>query len=254
MVEWDPAYEEIEEVRPFAEVAEDRGYTLGENAEGMLVGTYEGDNVFAEPQDSIEASYNILADILGQELSEYDLRVPSASYDGGAKVRDQSSSSGVLITREITPDFGETRDVDFYSGSLIDVFAFQALMGQGDLLDNTSSDFDGFFAYDFGGSGADISGIYNAVKSEAEKMAERNGLGAEIESYDEVGDRAVEMAEEVDLKSLQNKAASSDVESSAYMSVMDNIQTAKDAGKASDSVAEFFSPTSSVQDEGVELL
>jgi len=40
MVEWNPAYDEIEEVRPFTGVAEQRGYTLGENAEDMLVGTY----------------------------------------------------------------------------------------------------------------------------------------------------------------------------------------------------------------------
>lgn len=46
MTKWDPIYEEIENVRPFIEVAEDRGYTIGENAEDMAVGEYREEKRF----------------------------------------------------------------------------------------------------------------------------------------------------------------------------------------------------------------
>ncbi|MFB6114994.1 MAG: hypothetical protein ABEK04_01780 [Candidatus Nanohalobium sp.] len=258
MTGWDLTYEEVENVRPFMEVAEDRGYTIGENAEEMAVGEYRGENVFLDSQDPSEASYNLLADLVGDQLSDYGVRTPSSSYDGEAVLEEVGDEEdGILITEELgtgTPMSEGEHSEEFYAESLINTFAFEALMGQGDIPENTDTDSEGFYAFDFGNSGANIKGIYNAVKGEAQKVAENLGLDQEVQDYDRIGERAVEMAESLDLEELETLATEKGVKQQAYIDIRQNIETARKASETQQEISEYFKPESPDEDEGVELL
>lgn len=257
MSEWGPSYEEVEDVRPFIEVAEDRGYTIGENAEDMAVAQYSGQDVFLEAQGSEEASYNIMADILGDQLSEYGIRTPSASYEESAVLQEMDSEEGVLISEELgngIPMSEESHPADFYAESLINTFAFEALMGQGDIPQNTDVDSEGFYAFDFGNSGASMRGIYNAVKGEAQKVAEELGLDDEIQDYDRIGETAVEMAEGLDMAELEEMASAEGVDEHVYEDIRRNIRVAREASESDEDLSNYFWPQSPEQDKGVELM
>lgn len=257
MNQWNPTYEEVDGIRPFLDVADDRGYTPGENAEDMMVGQYDGEDVFLESQGSEEASYNLMADILGDQLSEYGIRTPSANYDESAVIQKNDSEEGVLISEELgdgVPMSEGDRSEEFYAESLINTFAFEALMGQGDIPENTDTDSEGFYAFDFGNSGASIRGIYNAVKGEAQKVAEDLNLDSEIEDYDRIGEKAVEMAQGLDLADLDETAYSEGVDANVYESIRSNISTAREASSSDEDLSNFFWPESPEEDKGVELM
>ncbi|QKQ98440.1 hypothetical protein GKQ38_02855 [Candidatus Nanohaloarchaea archaeon] len=241
MDNWSPTYQDLEDVRPFMEVADERGYSPGENAEEMEVAEYNGSNVFVRPQDEESASYDLMAEVLADEL-DYDIRVPDASFD---------SEEGVLITSELGGE-GELEASEHAAESLVDTYAFEALMGQGDILDNTSTDSEGFYAFDFENAGGSINGVYSAVKSEAESAAEEHDLVQYIGDFDAVGERAVEMAENLDLESLAESARSRGVSWDVYNDIESNIETARSLDETAG--GPVFEPQSSEDDEGVELL
>lgn len=200
----------------------------------------------------------MLADLLGDQLSEYGVMTPSSSYEGEAVLEDVSAEDrGVLITEKLgtgTPMSEGEHSAEFYAGSLINTFAFEALMGQGDIPENTDTDSEGFYAFDFGNSGASITGIYNAVKGEARKVAENLGLEREVQDYDRIGERAVEMAESIDLEELETLAGEKEVKNQAYAEICQNIETARKASQKQQEISEYFKPESPDEDKGVELL
>lgn len=241
MTEWSPKYEDLEDLRPFLEVVEERGYNQGENAEKMRVGEYEGENVFVSPQDLESSSYDLMASALADRIN-YDVRVPETSHDPNEQV---------LITSEIGDD-GELRPSKQAAESLINTYAFAALMGQADIMDNTSRDSEGVYAFDFENAGGNINGVYRAVRNTAQQSARENGLEQYIEDFETIGARAIDMAEEVNLDSLAQEAASRGVYPGPYQDIEDNIEAARNTAKVSEGLT--FSPESSSEDEGVELL
>lgn len=241
MTEWSPKYQNLENVRPLLEVAEERGYSPGEDAQKMEVGEYDGQNVFVRPHDEKSASYDRMAEVLAGEL-DYDIRVPDTSFD---------SEEQLLITSELG-EGGEIGPSEQAAESLVNTYAFETLMGQGDIVENTSTDSEGFYAFDFENAGGHINGVYRAVKNEAEKAAKDHGLEQYIEDFEVIGERAVEMAEDVELVSLAEEARSKDVSWDTYNDIENNIETARNTERPSEGL--FFAPETSTEDEGVELL
>mgnify|MGYP006268891029 CR=1 FL=1 len=241
MSDWSPRYQDLEHLRPFLEVAEERGYELGESADEMAVAEYDGQNVFVRAHDEDSASYDRMAEVLARQL-DYDIRVPNTFFD---------SEEQLLITSELGED-GELEPSEQAAESLVNTYAFEALMGQGDILGNTSTDSEGFYAFDFENAGSHINGVYRAVKNEAQKAAKDHDLEKYIEDFEVIGERAVEMAEDVDIVSLAKEARSRDVSWEAYNSIENNIETASNTERPSEGL--FFAPETSTEDEGVELL
>ena len=241
MGDWSPKYQNLEDVRPFLEVAEERGYSLGEDAENMEVAEYDGQNVFVRPHNEESASYDRMAEVLAGEL-DYKIRVPRTSFDSGEQV---------LITSELG-ESGELEPSEHAAESLVNSYAFEALMGQGDILENTSTDSEGFYAFDFENAGGHINGVYRAVKNEAQKAAKDHDLEQYIEDFEVIGERAVVMAEELDMVSLAEEARNNGVSWEAYNDIERNIETARNTERPSEGL--FFAPETSTEDEGVELL
>lgn len=241
MTEWSPKYQNLEDVRPFLEVAEERGYSPGEDAENMEVAEYDGQNVFVRPHNEESASYDRMAEVLAGELG-YEIRVPNTSFD---------SEEHLLITSELG-EGGELQPSEQAAESLVNTYAFEALMGQGDILENTSTDSEGFYAFDFENAGGHINGVYRAVKNEAQKAAKDHGLEQYIQDFEIIGERAVEMAENVDIVPLAEEARSRGVSWEAYNNIENNIETARNTERPSEGL--FFTPETSTEDEGVELL
>lgn len=257
MTQWNPEYQEVDGIKSFEEVAEDRGYTIGENAGDMAVGQYQQENVFLELQDSEEASYNLLADLIGDQLSSYGVRTPSVSYDEEAVLEElDSDKEGVMISEELgtgMPISGGDKP-EVYAESLVNTFAFEALMGQGDIPENTEADSEGFYAFDFGNSGGNIKGVYEAIKGEARDMAEELGIDSEIDDYDRIGITAVEMANDLDLDELDSAVSRREIDDNAYEKIRRNFRVAREASHSEKDISKYFSPETPDQDEGVELL
>lgn len=240
MTDWNPSYDQIKNLRPFLSVAEERGYEEGESAEEMEVGEFQSSNVFARPMDSQSASYNIMAEVLADSL-DYDVRVPDTSYD---------SDKGVLITSEIG-NGEDTVASEEVAETLVNVYAFEALMGQGDIIGNTSADSEGFYAFDFENAGGRINGLYDAVRNDAAETAESIGLDEFIEDYDVIGRRATEMASQVDFSELSEKVSERGIEQQVYNEIEYNLEMAQEADSFKSPV---FVPESSDDDTGVEIL
>lgn len=236
--------EEIEEIKPFLEAAGEEDYKPGENARDMAVGQTQGRKIIISDQNENEASYNIIAQIIAEELSDYQLRVPKVSYDQKGKMPN-TENTGVLLSEDVTQRYPEHD----HKESLIDTFAFETLMGQADILENTEYDENGVYAFDFDESGKNPEGVYEAIKSEAQTIARELSVDENIESYDLIGQRAIEMADTLNLDKLQQEAYQRDVQEAAYQEIKENIETARQQNAC----GKIFEPQSEY-DAGVELL
>jgi hypothetical protein len=236
---WSPGVQDIEDIRPFVEVAGERGYNEGNNAEDMAVGDYNGQTVFLRDSDSQEAFNYVLTKEAANSASS-DIRVPQVEYDEDAET---------LITEELGGN-GEISNPQEAAESLINIYGFQVLIGQGDFNDtNTEYDGKGAYAFDFENIGRDIRQIYSTAKEEAQILAEEMGIDEFIDNYDKIGKRAGKMAREIDSieavsKATERTGENRETEEQVYENFV--LARAVDNGADPESILE---PTSAEHDD-----
>lgn len=231
--------QDIEDIRSFRDVASERGYTEGDNADNMAGGTHNGEPVLLRDSDSEEAFNYVLAEEVA-EKSEFDIRVPECSYD---------EDSGTIITEEIGGN-GEISNPEEAAESLINMYGFQVLIGQGDFNDtNTEYDGEGAYAFDFENIGRDMRQVYSTAKEEAQILAQEMGVDEFIDDYDKIGRRAGQMAREIDsIEAVSNAAERTGENRETEEQVYENFVLARAVNNGADPES-ILEPTSAEHDD-----
>ncbi|MFB6208582.1 MAG: hypothetical protein ABEJ56_00415 [Candidatus Nanohaloarchaea archaeon] len=235
-------YDDLENIRPFERAAEDRGYDIGDNSGDMEVAEKDGENFIIKYMDREEAALYILAEELSGRIT-VDVRVPQVSYD---------EDRGVLISEEAGDPRGRLPEAQKATESIINTYAFESLIGQGD-LNNKNTDYDGqgIFAYDFSNIGRDIRQVYPGAKKEAEELAQELGVDSRIDRYDVIGERLSEIAEDTGIIDAMHEVRRRvGVVPRSNEQIYENKILARSAGKDI-SPSQLLTPDSSSHDDAV---